>query len=155
MADLVARADVDLDAPAAEVWAALTTPAVIAEYFFGSRVDTDWQPGSPITWSGEFEGNRYQDKGQIVEVDPPRRLQVTHFSPLTGLADVPENYHTITYVLEASGNRTHVALSQDHNADEAERDRAAQTWTAMLVGLKKTVEGRPAGASDGPAPAER
>jgi hypothetical protein len=31
---------------------------------FGATVETDWRPGSAITWSGEYNGQRYRDKGQ-------------------------------------------------------------------------------------------
>ncbi len=142
MANLVAKMEVDVVAPAAEVWHALTDPAVIAEYFFGTKVETDWQPGSPITWSGEYEGKAYQDKGEVVEVEPNQRLTVTHFSPMSGLPDEAENYHTITYEIEARGDTSRLSMSQDNNADEAEVEHARQTWSAMLDGLKSTVEGR-------------
>ena len=79
------------------MWRALTEPDTIAKYFFGSRVQTDWQAGSPIVWKGEFDGKPYEDKGEIVEVEQNRLLRMTHFSPSTGRPDEPENYHTLTY----------------------------------------------------------
>jgi hypothetical protein len=42
---------------------------------FGSEVTTDWKPGSPITWKGEFEGRAYEDKGEVIAVEPGRRLR--------------------------------------------------------------------------------
>ena len=140
MTGVMASADVDISAPVEQVWAALTEPEEISKYMFGTSVETDWRPGSRITWSGEWEGKAYQDKGEIVEIEPPRRLKVTHFSPLTGQEDRPENYHTLTYDLTEQGGSTHVALTQDNNADESEAERASETWTTMLGGLKKSVE---------------
>jgi uncharacterized protein YndB with AHSA1/START domain len=141
MASLIATAQIDIAAPAEQVWKALTDPALIAEYFFGTHVDTDWQPGSPITWTGDYQGNAYEDKGEVIAVQLNRRLQVTHFSPMTGLPDEPKNYHTLTYELDDRGYTTHLSLSQDNNGDEAEAQRATENWTMMLAGLKKTVEG--------------
>jgi uncharacterized protein YndB with AHSA1/START domain len=140
MANHVATATVEIDASPARVWTALTDPAEIEKYMFGSHVVTDWRPGSPIVWEGEYEGQRYEDKGEIVEIKPARRLKVTHFSPLSGQEDVPENYHTLTYELEAAGPMTRVALSQDNNptAEAAEHSRA--NWEKMLSGLKEVVE---------------
>jgi uncharacterized protein YndB with AHSA1/START domain len=147
MASFVARADIDIAAPAAQVWEALTDPEVIAQYFFGTRVETDWQVGSPIFWRGEYEGKQYEDKGEIVDVVPGRRLTHTHFSPLTGLPDRPENYHTVTYELEDLGASSRVSLSQDNNADATETERAVQTWSQVLDGLKAKVEQRHIGAA--------
>lgn len=141
MANVIATAQVDIAAPAARVWEALTDPAIIARYFFGTTVETDWQPGSPITWRGEYQGKAYEDKGKVVEVEPGRRLKVTHFSPMTGLPDEPGNYHTIVYEIDERGGTTHLSLSQDNNGDDAEAQRATQNWQMMLSGLKKTVEG--------------
>lgn len=142
MTNLIAQADVDIAAPPADVWEALTNPELIAEYFFGSKVETDWLPGHPISWKGEYEGKSYEDRGVVVEVEPERRLTVTHFSPMTGLPDKPENYHTITYDLDDRGGATKVSLSQDNNGDEAEAARATENWRSMLNGLKATVERR-------------
>jgi len=141
MANHVATADIEIAASAARVWKALTDPAEIKTYFFGTEVETDWKPGSTIVWRGEYEGSAYEDKGEIVEVEPGRRLKMTHFSPMTGQADEPENYHTLTYDLTEQGAITHVSLSQDNNADEAEAERASATWTTLLTGLKSAVEG--------------
>lgn len=141
MANEIATAQIDIAAPAAQVWQALTDPEIITRYFFGTTVVTDWQPGSPIVWQGEYQGRPYQDKGQVLEVEPGRRLKVTHFSPMTGLPDAPENYHTVTYQIDERGGTTHLSLSQDNNGDEAEAQRATRNWEAILAGLKKTVEG--------------
>ena len=140
MAGITSEAEIDIAAPAARVWQALTDPEIIARYFFGSQVETDWKPGSAIIWKGEYEGKRYEDKGRVLEVRPNRQLKVSHFSPLSGLPDKPENYHTLNYELEERGGRTHLSLSQDNNKDEAEAARSTQNWQAMLDGLKRAVE---------------
>ena len=140
MANHVATATVEIDASPARVWMALTDPAEIEKYMFGSHVVTDWRPGSPIVWEGQYEGKRYEDKGEIVEIKPARRLKVTHFSPLSGQDDVPENYHTLTYELEAAGPVTRVALSQDNNPTPEAAEHSRANWEKMLSGLKEVVE---------------
>jgi uncharacterized protein YndB with AHSA1/START domain len=140
MADHVATATVEIDASPGEVWTALTDPEQIEKYMFGSHVVTDWQPGSPIVWKGEYEGKKYEDKGEIVEVDQARRLKLTHFSPLSGDEDIPENYHTVLYELEKRGQKTQVSLSQDNNSSEEAAEHSRANWEKMLAGLKEVVE---------------
>ncbi|MCU1514578.1 MAG: ATPase [Microbacteriaceae bacterium] len=135
-----AKAEITIGAPSAEVWQALTDPAIISSYYFGTRVTTDWKVGSPITWQGEWEGRKYEDKGVILEVEPGRLLSNSHFSPLGGQPDVPENYHTLTYVLEPHGPTTAVTLTQDNASSEEEAEHSRQMWETMLHGLKEVVE---------------
>lgn len=137
-----ATARVEIAAPAERVWAALTDPDLMAEYMFGSRVESDWRPGSPITWSGEYDGKPYEDKGTVLEVEPGKRLVVTHFSPLSGQEDVPENYHTVRYDLSGSDGGTTLTLSQDNSGSAEEAEQFSKNWQAMLDGLRGVVESR-------------
>jgi uncharacterized protein YndB with AHSA1/START domain len=140
MADFTASADIEVAASADAVWHALTDPDSVEKYFFGARVDTDWQPGSPIVWRGEFQGKPFEDKGEIVDVEENRLLRVTHYSPLSGLDDVPQNYHTLTFTLTERDAGTHVELAQDNNGSQDEADRSSSNWKSMLEGLKAVVE---------------
>ena len=140
MADHVATAETEIAASPSRVWTALTEPEQIKKYMFGSEVETDWRPGSPIVWKGEYEGKQYEDKGEIVEIEPERRLKVTHFSPLSGQEDVPENYHTLLYELEEHDGKTRLSLSQDNNPSEKAAEHSRANWEQMLSGLKQVVE---------------
>lgn len=126
-----------IDAPAAEVWAALTTPETIKKYFFGSDVDTDWEKGSPITFRGEFEGKAYEDRGKIRSIEEGKSLSFTHWSEMSGKPDAPENYATVTYGLKKLGPKTEVRVTQT-NCGDAEQTK--KNWRKVLDGLKKTVE---------------
>ena len=136
----VSQAQVDIDVPVAKVWEALVTPAMIREYMFGTDAVSEWKAGAPIVWRGEWQGRPYEDKGQILQLEPERLLQYTHFSPLTGQPDVPENYHTVTISLSGRDAGTHVLLTQDNNASDDEREHTEQTWGMMLDGLKQFLE---------------
>ena len=140
MTGQVATAETDIRAPRSKVWRALTDPDQIRKYMFGSMVETDWKPGSRITWKGEYEGKKYEDKGEILEVEPEHRLKLTHFSPMSGDEDAPENYHTLVYELEESDGKTHVSLSQDNNKSEEAAEHSRANWEKMLSGLKEVVE---------------
>ena len=138
--NLVALATITINAPAARVWNALVDPDSIKQYMFGTTVVTDWREGSPIIWKGEWQGKAYEDKGVILRFQPKEMIQYSHFSPLSGVADVPENYHIVTVDLQAQGDQTRVTLAQDNNSTEEERDHSKQNWNMMLADLKKFVE---------------
>ena len=137
---LVAEVSTTISAPIDTVWDALTNPDLIKQYMFGTEAVSEWKQGSDIRWKGTWEGKPYEDKGVILAMEAPHRLQVTHFSPLSGAPDVPENYHTLTYDLSEMGEKTHITLSQDKNGSEEEREQAQKMWGMMLESMKKIVE---------------
>jgi uncharacterized protein YndB with AHSA1/START domain len=135
-----------VNAPPATVWKALTTTSTFKQFFFGSDVSTDWRVGSPITFRGNWKGKPYEDKGTIQTFDASKRLAFTHWSPLSGMEDRPENYHIVTFELRPAGDGTEVVLIQTNQNDaepltEENRKEYAKNWTMVLDGLKKIVEG--------------
>jgi uncharacterized protein YndB with AHSA1/START domain len=146
MNGIVATAEIEIDASPAEVWRALTDPAHIEQWMLGSKVETDWQVGSPIVWKGEHEGKTYEDKGEVLQHDEPSTLSMTHFSPLSGQDDVPANYHRLVYELAEHDGHTHVTLRQDGNGSEEEAEHSRGMWEQMLGALKDHVESASGGA---------
>ncbi|HWA01535.1 MAG TPA: SRPBCC domain-containing protein, partial [Caulobacterales bacterium] len=57
-----------------KLWAALTTPDFIKQYWFGVNAESDFKAGS--SWRLVFADGRVADTGEIVEADPPRRLVI-------------------------------------------------------------------------------
>jgi uncharacterized protein YndB with AHSA1/START domain len=132
---------VTIDASRAEVWDALTNPAKVKQYLHGTEMSTDWREGSPIFWRGEWKGKPYEDKGKILEVKAQRMIKYTHWSPLGGSDDKPENYHTLTYELAGDDSKTTLTLTQDNNPTKEEAEKMAKdSWGPVLQGLKETAE---------------
>ncbi len=132
---------VTINAPRADVWDALTNPDKVKKYMHGTEMSTDWKKGSAIKWTGEWKGKPYEDKGEVLEVEPERMLKYTHWSPMGGSEDKPENYHTLTYVLEGSDGKTTLTLRQDNNPTQEDADKMAkENWAPVLEGLKETAE---------------
>ena len=134
---------VTIDAPKAEVWDALTNPKKVKQYLHGTEMSTDWREGSPIFWRGEWKGKPYEDKGKVLEVKPQRLLKYTHWSPLGGSEDKPENYHTLVYELAGDDGKTTLTLRQDNNPTQEEAEMMAKNnWGPVLEGLKETAENK-------------
>jgi uncharacterized protein YndB with AHSA1/START domain len=138
--NLLAETAVTINAAKAKVWDALVNPEAIKHYMFGTKVVSDWREGSEIRWQGEWQGKPYEDKGVILRLEPEQTLQYSHFSPLSGQSDKPENYHTVTIDLSGEGNQTRVSLSQDKNATEQAREHSEKNWGTMLAELRKFLE---------------
>ena len=137
----IAQAEVIVDATPRAVWGALTEPEQVRSWMVGTTLTTDWKVGSPITWQGEMDGKSYEDKGEVLEVEEGHRLSMTHYSPLMGQEDRPENYHTVTYTLTPTRDgRTTLALEQDGNESQEQAAQFSQSWQSMLESLKATVE---------------
>ena len=139
-----ATATTVIDSPASKVWDALTRPELIKQYRFGTDVTTDWKVGSPITYKGEWEGKAYEDKGKILKFEPEKTLVTTHWSPLSGVPDTPESYHTVTYELTETDGKTEVTITQDNNASQKEADHSTQNWKTVLDDMKKLLESQKA-----------
>ncbi len=56
----------------AKLWEALTDPRFIRQYWYGVKVECAWKKGAP--WRMSFPDGRLADAGEILEIDPPRRL---------------------------------------------------------------------------------
>ena len=138
--NLIAKAVITVDAPVAKVWDAFVNPEMIKQYMFGTNVISSWKPGSSIIWKGEWQGKQYVDKGTILRMEKERLIQYNHYSPLSNMPEIPENYHTVTVELSHKGNRTTILLIQDNNADEQARDHSEKNWQMMLESLKKLLE---------------
>ena len=136
----VAKAETTVYASSDKVWKALIDPTMINRYMFGTTVTSDWKEGSKITWEGEWQGKHYKDKGKILELVPGKRLQYSHFSPLEGNDEVPENYHIVTIDLFPKDDHTLVILKQDNNHTEEARQHSEKNWKMMLDSLKKLLE---------------
>jgi uncharacterized protein YndB with AHSA1/START domain len=136
-----ARAATTLHAPVSKVWQALVNPKIIKQYLFNTDVISDWKMGSPIIYRGEWQGKAFEDKGKILEIEHEKLLRSTHWSPLSGVPDTPENYHTVTYTLSEKGDGTEVTITQDNNASDEEKEHSEQNWRTVLEGMKKLLEG--------------
>ena len=141
MAKLTAKTHVTIHAAPDKVWLALTTPAMIKQFMFGADVHSDWKVGGALTYTGEYEGKKYEEKGTIKELVPNKKLAATHYSSMSGQPDVPENYALVTYELEPKGATTVLSVAQDSIADDKGVAKSVENWTGVLSTIKKIVEG--------------
>jgi uncharacterized protein YndB with AHSA1/START domain len=137
----IAKSTITIYAQADKVWDAITNPEFIKQYLYGAQVVTDWKEGSPIVYKGNYQGKAYEDKGSVLKVETQKLLVITHWSPLSGTPDRPENYHTVRYSLARENDRTHLTITQDNNSSKEEQQQNANFWKTALKSIKKMLEG--------------
>ena len=140
MTDLTTATSTTIRAPIQEVWQALTTPDLIERWFFGVQTETDWRPGSPIVHRGAWQGQRYEDKGTIVRVEPPELLVHTHWSDLSGTPDSPEHYQEVTWALKRRDGATELIVSERNLPSPEAKELSEQSWETVLGNLKSLLE---------------
>jgi uncharacterized protein YndB with AHSA1/START domain len=136
----ISEATTTINAPVSKVWEALTDPGLIEQYLYGTEVTSDWKVGSPITYKGEWQGKAYEDKGEILQIEPDKLLVSTFWSSLAGLPDTPENYKTVRYELSPENGGTRITITQDNNTSQEEADHSEQNWNTVLGKLKELLE---------------
>ena len=138
--DLTTKESVIIDAPLERVWEALTTSELIKEWFFGVDTETDWKVGSPIVHRGEYQGRPYEDKGQILAIEPPRLLVHSHWSPVSRLPDDPENYQWVTWELAERDGKTELTISEMNLPSEEAKATSEESWRVVLENLKRLFQ---------------
>ena len=136
----VSRASITIEASGADVWDALVNPVTAKKYFFGAKVDSDWKEGSPIAFTGEFNGNSYHEKGTILQCQPERLLQYSHWSDLEQVPDLPEYYRNWTFRIDSGNPGTVLSVTEDNIPDETKRARSDEFWSGVLATIKEIVE---------------
>ncbi len=116
------------------LWRALTDGEWTARYYFGSRVESDWRPGSPYAYRNP-DGSALIG-GEVLEADPPRRL-VTTFRPAWPGAGAAET--TVTFEIEPLGDLCKLTLLHE-GIDPARDTGIVDGWVRILSGLKTVLE---------------
>lgn len=140
---------ITINASAARVWDAITQPEQVKQWQYEADLITDWQIGRPIVFRNEWEGTIYEQKGSILEVEPHKLVRYTLFAHRPDLADKPENYFTMTYLLEKANDQTTLSIIQDdpreqqpqESSDESEHGLEEESQNSVLITLKRLVEG--------------
>lgn len=58
-----------------EVWDAIVDPEKTQQYYFGTRVGSDWEVGALMTYS--YPDGTLASTGEIISIDPPKRIEFT------------------------------------------------------------------------------
>ena len=125
----------DVAAPRADVFRALTQPALLDTWWTTSS-QSDPRPGGAFEYIWEFDdaSRNHVQSGAYREVEDGRRLSYPWQAGGETL---------VTFRLEDAGDGTRLTLEHTGFPDEASRDHHDQGWTGFLENLRSVLAGGP------------
>jgi uncharacterized protein YndB with AHSA1/START domain len=120
------------------LWQALIDPAFTRRYWCETWQESTWQPGA--AWRIMGPPNRVCDTGEVIEIDPPRRLVVTWQNHM--FADMQAEGHSrLTYELEPQSDSVKLTLTHEIDVSPSKLIAAtSQGWPPILASLKSLLE---------------
>lgn len=139
--NLIASSNINIQSTPEKIWDVLTKPENIKEYLFGTEVLTDWKIGNPIVFQGEYNGQKYEDKGNVIENTRNKLLKYDYWSGFSGMEDKPENYSFVTYKIEKlNKNSVKFTWHQQGFSSEEGKCHTEQGLQSMLEKIKELAE---------------
>ena len=121
-----------------KLWKALTDPQFIRQYWFDTTVECDWKKGS--SWKMRRPDGSLTDSGEILEVDPPRRMVIRWLNEWKPELKA-EGFSRCTIELEPVDDA--VKLTINHEIDRADSKfitAVSGGWPRILSNLKSLLE---------------
>lgn len=135
-----AKQSISINASRSKVWDALTNSEIIKRYFFGIDVRCDWKEGSYIFYRGDWRGQHFVERGNIVNIEPEEYLLINFWDTSFLLPDYLQNYKVLSYILSGKRSATKLTILQEFNDSKEEAMRANENWKKVLENLKMLLE---------------
>ena len=121
-----------------KLWQALTEPAFTRKFWVATVQESDWKVGS--TWKMMAPDGRVADAGEVVEIDPPRKLVLSwqnHLFPEM----TAEGFSRMTYELQATGGTVKLTVTHTMDKKDSTTIKAVSSgWPRILASLKSLLE---------------
>jgi uncharacterized protein YndB with AHSA1/START domain len=121
-----------------KLWSALIDPEFNRQYWFGAYQESLWTPGA--AWKLLYADGSATDAGEVVEIDPPRRLVLkwrNEFRPELKA----EGYARCTMTLEPVDQTVKLTILHEMEQGESKFIGAVgKGWPMILSNLKSLLE---------------
>ncbi len=119
------------------LWEAIVDPEIRSKYNFGAGVESDWKVGSPVMMGSPKAGGLLGE-GEVLEVDPPRRLVHTLVA-LWSDEVKSEGASRVTWEIEPVADSCRLTVTHDELREGANSELYGG-WPMILSGLKTWLE---------------
>ena len=121
-----------------KLWQALTMPEFTRQFWAGTVQDCDWKVGS--SWKLMIPDGRVGDAGEVLEIDPPRRLVLSWRNQFVPELKA-EGQSRLTYLLEPQGDMVRLTVTHEMPRPGTEFiDKVSNGWPVILSSLKSLLE---------------
>jgi len=121
-----------------KLWRALTTPKFNRQFFYGTTQESRWKKGA--TWKLVKPDGGVCDSGEVLEIDPPRRLVLkwrNEFVPEMRA----EGYSRMTLDVEKQGASVKLTIVHEMAKSGSKFIKSvADGWPPILSSLKSLLE---------------
>ncbi|NLR78153.1 SRPBCC domain-containing protein [Chitinophaga eiseniae] len=135
---------VTIAAAPVDVWRVLTDTTAMKNWMgepdMQLEITTTWEVNTPFIIRG-FHHVRFENKGVIVAYEAQKRLSYSHFSSVSRLPDLPENYSLLDFRLTPAADQTILQLRIDNFPTETIFKHLQFYWRTTLVKIKQATEG--------------
>lgn len=135
-----------------KLWRALTETEFLRQFWFGITQESEWKPGS--SWCMKLADGRIADAGEVVEVEPHRRLVLKWRHEMRPELKA-EGFSRMIYEMEQKGDAVKFTVLHQIETPNSKFIKAVSGgWPMILASLKSFLEtGEPLGEL-GPPPKE-
>jgi uncharacterized protein YndB with AHSA1/START domain len=121
-----------------KLWAAVTDPDFMKQFWFGMHIKTDWEVGS--SWQLVYPDGRVADTGEIIEINPPKRLVLKWRNEWKPELKAEGDSH-FTMELEALDGAVKLSINHVMDREESKFIQAVSGgWPRILSNLKSLLE---------------
>jgi len=121
-----------------KLWRALIEPEFTRKFWADTVQECDWKVGAPLKIV--IPDGRVADTGEVLEIDPPRKLVLTWKNHLFAEMNA-EGFSRLTYELEAKGSTVKLTLTHSMDKKDSKLVKAVSNgWPNILASLKSLLE---------------
>ncbi|HEY1901323.1 MAG TPA: SRPBCC family protein [Terracidiphilus sp.] len=121
-----------------KLWRALIEPEFTRKFWSDTVQECDWKVGAP--WKIVVPDGRAADTGEVLEIDPPRKLVLTWQNHLFAEMNA-EGFSRLSYELEAKGPTVKLTVTHSMERKDSKLIKAVSNgWPHILASLKSLLE---------------
>ena len=120
-----------------KLWQALIEPEFTRQFWYASWQESEWKPGA--SWKIKIPDGRVTDSGEIIEIEPGKRLVLSWRNEFPELRS--EGYSRMTYQLEKEGESVKLTVIHEMDKESSKFIEAVSGgWPHILASLKSLLE---------------